>query len=58
MDKQEVEVETEYIAMSMILYEVAWLWKLLSELFVHMINTIVILCDNQRWDLIIEESRC
>ena len=39
--------ETEYIAMSMISCEVAWLYKLLSELFVHMMNTTVILCDNQ-----------
>ena len=49
--------ETEYIATSMISCEVAWLQKLLCELFVHMMNTIVNLCDNQRWDSIIEESR-
>jgi len=42
--------ETEYIATSMISCEAAWLQKLLSELFVHMMNTTVILCDNQRWD--------
>ena len=40
--------EIEYIAISMISCEVAWLQKLLSELFVHMMNTTVILCDNQR----------
>jgi len=40
--------ETEYIAMSMISCEAAWLQKLLSELLVHMMNTSVILCDNQR----------
>jgi len=49
--------ETGYIATSMILCEAAWLQKLLSELFVHMINTTVILCENQRGDSIIEESR-
>ena len=38
--------ETKYIAMSMISYEAAWLWKLFSELFVHMMNTTVILYDN------------
>jgi len=49
--------ETEYIATSMISCEAAWLQNLLSELFVHMMNTIVILYDNQRGDSIIEESR-
>ena len=49
--------ETEYIAMSMILCEAAWLQKLLSELFVHIMNTTVILCDNRRGDSTIEESR-
>ena len=50
-------IETEYIATSMISCEAAWLWKLFSELFVHMMNTTVILCDNHRWDSIIEEYR-
>ena len=50
-------VEIEYIATSMISCEAARLQKLLSELFVHMMNTTVILCDNQRGDFIIEESR-
>ena len=49
--------ETEYIAMSMISCEAAWLQKLLSDVFVHMMITTVILCDNQRGDSIIEESR-
>ena len=49
-------VEIEYIATSMISCEAAWLQKLLSELVVHMMNTTVIICDNQRWDSIIEES--
>jgi len=38
-------------------YDLVWLQKLLSELLVHMMNTIVILCDNQRGDSIIEEFR-
>ena len=49
--------EAEYIAASIAFCEVVWLRKLFSELFVHMMNTTVILCDNQRWDSIIEESR-
>lgn len=49
--------ETEYIATSMISCEVAWLWKLFSELFVHMMNTTVILGHNQGGNLIVEESR-
>ena len=48
--------KTKYIATSVILCEAAWLQKLLSELFVHMMNTTVILYDNQRGDSIIEES--
>jgi len=39
--------ETEYIATSMISCEVAWLWKIFSELFVHMMDTTGILCVNQ-----------
>ena len=49
--------KAEYIADSMAFCEAVWLLKLFSELFVHMMNTTVILCDNQRWDSIIEESR-
>jgi len=48
--------KAEYIAASMAFCEAVWLLKLFSELFVHMMNTTVILCDNQRWDSIIEES--
>ena len=47
----------KYIADSMAFCEAVWLLKLFSELFVHMLNTTVNLCDNQRWDSIIEESR-
>ena len=39
--------ETEYIAKSVILCEAAWLWKLLSKLFVHMMDTTVIFRVNQ-----------
>ena len=49
--------ETEYIATSMISCEAAWLQKLLSDVFVHMMITTVILCDNQRGYSIIDESR-
>ena len=50
-------IEIEYIATSMISCEAVWLQKFLSELIVHMMNTTIILCENQRWDSIIEESR-
>ena len=49
--------KAEYIADSMGFREAVWLLKLFSVMFVHMMNTTVILCDNQRWDSIIEESR-
>eukprot|EP00253_Pinus_taeda_P010757 PITA_10757 len=39
--------EAKYIAASMASHEVVWLRKLFSELFGHVLNTIVILCDNQ-----------
>jgi len=58
--KKSVTLSTtkaEYIADSMAFCEAVWLLKLFNELFVHMMNTTVILCDNQRWDSIIEESR-
>eukprot|EP00253_Pinus_taeda_P027259 PITA_27259 len=40
-------VEVEYIVASMASCEVVWLRKLFSELFGHMLDTTVILCDNQ-----------
>jgi len=40
--------EAGYIAESMSPYEVVWFWKLFCELFVHVLDTIVIFCDNQR----------
>ena len=40
-------VEAEYIAASMACYEAVWLRKLFSELFGHVLDTTVILCDNQ-----------
>ena len=40
--------ETEYIGTSMTLCEAAWLRKLFSELFGHVLDTIMIFCDNQR----------
>eukprot|EP00253_Pinus_taeda_P004278 PITA_04278 len=39
--------EVEYIAASMACCEAIWLRKLFSELFEHMLDTIVIYCDNQ-----------
>ena len=39
--------EAEYIAASMACCEVVWLRKLFSELFGHVLDTTVILCDNQ-----------
>ena len=39
--------EAEYIVASMSCCEVVWLWKLFSELFGHVIDTIIILCDDQ-----------
>ena len=39
--------EAEYIAASMAWCEAVWLWKLFSELFGHVLDTTVILCDNQ-----------
>ena len=39
--------EAEYIAASMACCEVVWLRKLFSELFGHVLDTIVILSDNQ-----------
>eukprot|EP00253_Pinus_taeda_P001943 PITA_01943 len=49
--------EAEYIAASMASSEVVWLRMLFSELFGFTLDTTVILCNNDRWDLIIEESR-
>ena len=40
-------VEAEYIAASMACCEVVWLRNLFSELFGHVIDATVILCDNQ-----------
>ena len=39
--------ETEYIAASMACCEAVWLRKLISELFGHVLDTTVILCDYQ-----------
>ena len=49
--------EAEYIVASMTSCEVVWLRKLFSELFGFTLDTTMILCNNQRWDSIIEESR-
>ena len=38
--------EAEYIAVSMACCEAIWLRKLFSELFGHVLDTTVILCDN------------
>ena len=40
--------ETEYIAACMARCEVTWLQKLFSELFEHVLDATIILCDNQR----------
>ena len=40
-------LEVEYIAASMACCEAVWLQKLFSELFGHVLDTTVILCDNQ-----------
>ena len=40
--------EVGYITVSMASCEAVWLWKLFSELLRHMLDTIVIFCDNQR----------
>ena len=39
--------EAEYIAVSMAYCEVVWLRNLFSELFGHVLDTTMILCDNQ-----------
>ena len=39
--------EAQYIAANMTCCEAVWLRKLFSELFRHVLDTIVILCDNQ-----------
>lgn len=39
--------EAEYIATSMACCEAVWLRKLFSEMFGHVLDTIVILCNNQ-----------
>ena len=39
--------EAEYIAASMACYEAVWFRNLFSELFRHVLDTIVTLCDNQ-----------
>ena len=39
--------EAEYIAASMACCEAVWLRKLFNELFGHVLDTTVILCDNQ-----------
>ena len=48
--------EAKYIAAIMASCEAVWLRKLFSELFGFTLDTTVILCNNQRWDSIIEES--
>ena len=40
--------EAEYIAASMACCEAVWLRKLFSELFEHVLDATIILCDNQR----------
>ena len=50
-------VEAGYIVASMTSCEAVWLRKLFSELFGFTLDTTMILYNNQRWDLIIEESR-
>ena len=49
--------EAGYIVASITSCEAVWLRKLFSELFGFTLDTTVILCNNQRWDSIIEESR-
>ena len=49
--------EAGYIGSSITSCEAVWLRKLFSELFGFTLDTTVILCNNQRWDSIIEESR-
>jgi hypothetical protein len=39
--------EAEYIALSVAVYEVVWLCKLLADLFGHVLDSTVIHCDNQ-----------
>ena len=39
--------EAEYIAANMACFDSVWLRKLFSELFGHVLDTTVILCDNQ-----------
>ena len=41
-------IEAEYIAASMACCKAVWLQKLFSDLFGHVLDTTVILCDNQR----------
>ena len=40
-------MEAEYIAASMACCEAVWLRKIFSEMFGHVLDTTVILCDNQ-----------
>eukprot|EP00253_Pinus_taeda_P032288 PITA_32288 len=40
-------IEAEYIAASMASYEAVWMRKLFGELFEHVLDTIVIYCDNK-----------
>ena len=40
-------VKAEYIAASMASCEAVWLRKLFGEMFEHVLDTIVILCDSQ-----------
>ena len=39
--------KAEYIAASMASYEAVWLRNLFSDLFGHVLDTTIILCDNQ-----------
>ncbi len=48
--------EAENIIASMTSCEAVWLRKLFNELFGFTLDTTVILCNNQRWDSINEES--
>ena len=61
MDEQEAEIGCyKYCWDRIHNYEYDLVWSCLAVetlQWVHMMNTTVILCDNQRWDSIIEESR-
>jgi hypothetical protein len=41
--------EIEYIALSVVVHEVVWLCKILPDLFLHVLDSTVIHCDNQSY---------